>query len=105
MILDDAKKIVTGDRRKQYGRIRPNMDLIAKWWAEYLNTRIAEQTPERPFSMSGADVAAMMILLKIAVHTTGTGSRNIWVDIAGYAQLAAICAGEDEDVEPDNSPT
>ena len=93
MILDDAKTIVTADRREQYGPIRPNMDLIAKLWAEYIDSRIVS----RRSSMSGTDVAVMMILMKVARHAIGSGSRDTWVDIAWYAQMAAVCAGDDEE--------
>ena len=80
-ILDTAKSIVCGERQDQYGNPEDNFERIADLWGAYLNCDVMLQA---------ADVANMMILLKIARIATGTGKDDNWVDIAGYA----ACGGE-----------
>ena len=76
-LLDDAKKIVCGERDKQYGTIEDNFGFIANLWTVYTGVGIEAR-----------DVANMMILLKIA-RNTNSGHRDNWVDIAGYAACGA----------------
>ena len=78
-ILEKASQIVTGHREQEYGSPEDNFERIAKLWAVYLETEI-----------NAADVAAMMILLKIARLIGGNGTEDTWIDIAGYAG----CGGE-----------
>ena len=80
-ILDTAKSIVCGERQDQYGNPEDNFERIADLWTSYLNADVMLQA---------ADVACMMMLLKIARIATGTGKDDNWVDIAGYA----ACGGE-----------
>ena len=84
-ILDTAKSIVGGERQDQYGNPEDNFERIAALWTTYLNADVMLQP---------ADVACMMMLLKIARIATGTGKDDNWVDIAGYA----ACGGEIDDV-------
>jgi hypothetical protein len=39
--------------------------------------------------LTPADVAAMMILMKVSRITTSPGKEDNWVDIAGYAACGA----------------
>ena len=71
-----AKSIVTGER---YGTPEQNFHTIAKMWSAYLRIKVTAK-----------DVAAMMILLKVARIASGHGSEDSWVDVAGYA----ACGGE-----------
>lgn len=79
-VLDEAKRIVNGDRNKDYGEPEDAFDDIASLWSAYL---------ER--DLNGKDVAAMMILLKVARVKHGDKDDN-WVDIAGYAACGAETA-------------
>lgn len=72
-VLDEALKIVLADRQTDYGTPESNFGIIADLWTVYLDT------PIRP-----DDVAAMMILLKLARHKNARRMDNA-VDIAGYA--------------------
>ena len=81
-LLDDAKKIVCGERADQYGAIEDNFKAIANLWTDYINIGMLRFTPR--------DVANMMILLKIARNNQGL-HRDNWVDIAGYAACGAEC--------------
>ena len=38
IVLEEAMKIVSGEREEQYGNPHTNFDVIAKLWATYLNT-------------------------------------------------------------------
>ena len=78
-ILDEAARIVTGERQNQYGKAEDSFALIGGLWSDYLGVRI-----------SPIDVALMMILLKVARERGGKGKADNWVDIAGYA----ACGGE-----------
>lgn len=72
-----ACEIVNGARAGQYGQPEDNFQRIADYWGDYLDSYL---TPE--------DVANMMILLKIARTTDGSGNPDNYVDIAGYAACA-----------------
>jgi len=73
-IGQEATRIVTTDRGPQYGHPTKNFEDIANLWSAYKQV---------PFSTQ--DVAAMMILLKIARAKNGY-RRDHLVDIAGYAE-------------------
>ena len=77
-VLKKAEQITTTDREKQYGDPEDNFSAIAKMWSGYLNC------PVQP-----VDVAAMMILLKVARVGSGQTVPDNWVDIAGYAACGA----------------
>ena len=79
-ILEQARKCVCGQREEDYGSPEDNFQVIAEFWGLYLDTTI-----------NAADVANMMILLKVARNATGTKLDN-WIDICGYA----ACGGEIE---------
>lgn len=78
-ILDEAKVIVSIDRNADYGEPEKNFERIADMWTAYLGTPIYPH-----------DVAAMMILLKVARISNTPGIQDHWIDIAGYA----ACGGE-----------
>lgn len=78
-LLEDAKKIVCGERAEQYGDVESCFSTIGHLWTSYLGSEI-----------SARDVSNMMVLLKIARNKSG-GHRDNWVDIAGYAACGAEC--------------
>lgn len=80
-ILDAAKKIVTGDREKQYGKPEDNFAVIAEFWTTYIGHPISSE-----------DVAIMMALLKIARIRSGNYKTDSFVDGVGYLSLAAEIA-------------
>lgn len=81
-ILDAAKKIVTWDREKQYGKPEDNFAVIAEFWTTYIGHPISSE-----------DVAIMMALLKIARIRSGNYKADSFVDGVGYLSLAAEIAG------------
>lgn len=78
-ILEEARRIVVGKRTATYGQPEDSFRTVADYWSTYLKREV---TP--------CDVAVMMILLKVARQSNGTGSVDSFVDIAGYA----ACGGE-----------
>ena len=78
-LLETAAKIVKGDRQKNYGTPEDNFGRIADLWGTFLNKNI-----------TASDVAAMMILMKVARIMHDPSHMDSWVDIAGYA----ACGGE-----------
>ena len=73
-ILKEADDITGGCRQEAYGSPEDNFREIAGYWSNYLKKKIEP-----------ADVARMMILLKIARQTHNPKRDNL-VDIAGYAR-------------------
>ena len=88
-ILDDAKKCVCGDRDQQYWKPEKSFEAIAELWACYLRAcgvRIDFLEPH--------DVAAMMVLFKMARVATGQNKDDNWIDAAGYAACGGECGAE-----------
>lgn len=74
-MLDEAARIISGDRDAQYGGPEDNFDRIAKIWSVLFKR---EFTPE--------EVAMAMIGVKMARFVSNYGFQaDTWVDIAGYA--------------------
>ena len=78
-ILEAATQAVTVDRAATHGDAESNFAVIASMWSAYLGDEIGT-----------ADVAAMMILLKLARMKGNPGYPDNWIDIAGYS----ACGGE-----------
>lgn len=74
--LENAKEIVNGKRQQEYGTVEDNFGVIAEFWTTYLG-HIVKIEPD--------DVANMMSLMKIARISTGGGTVDSYVDLAGYA--------------------
>lgn len=95
-ILAAANKAVHAeDMDHDYGKPEDNFETIADLWTTYLEAIYGVCLEE----LKARDIAAMMILLKIARVATSTKADH-WVDIAGYA----ACGGE-IDGEPDEQTT
>ena len=77
-ILDEAKALTSGNRQTDYGKATESFERIAAFWRIYLE-----------HSITGKDVAMMMLLLKISRSLT-SDKRDTFVDMAGYVQLGYI---------------
>jgi hypothetical protein len=75
-ILDEASKLIGGDRHKDYGDKLINHQNIAKLWSVVLKKEV---TPH--------EVALCMALVKIA-RLTHQHKRDSYVDLAAYAAIA-----------------
>jgi len=84
-LLDEAATIVTKDRATAYEEPEDSFRNIARLWNGYL---AAKKDPE----ISPADVAAMMILLKVARLSNNPSHYDSALDVAGYAACLADVA-------------
>ncbi len=98
-ILQEAERIIR-ERGEEYGDSDDCLGLVAAWWNYYMNYKVSEElkdadNPEWDGSwcyeelITPHDSALMMCMLKIARALTGKKKRDNYVDIAGYAALAA----------------
>lgn len=77
-ILQDAQKLIHGERNKDYGHPRENFANTAALWSAYTG-----------FPFDEKDVANMMILVKLSrVRPSQPYHRDSYTDIAGYAGTA-----------------
>jgi len=83
-ILALAKEMVSKDRNKTHGDAFKNHAEIAEFWNIFLDGKL------RPMAnITAADVAIMMILLKISRTTQGEKfNLDNFVDMAGYSAIA-----------------
>jgi hypothetical protein len=83
-VLEEAQKIIYGDREKTYGKPSKNLETIAQMWNAYITAR-GEKV------LNAKDVAVMMVLLKAARLANDQSHRDSVVDICGYAALIERC--------------
>lgn len=100
-MLKKAKETVCGRREQDYGSPEDNFAIIADYWNTYLMYRDGK--------LSGEDVANMMCLFKLGRITTGTGTEDSYVDLAGYAACGAEIATskdnkQEEECDEDSCP-
>ena len=81
-VLEEANKLIYGDRNKDYGHPRDNMQAIATLWNNYLAAK-----PDNFKHITPKDVTMFMILVKVA-REAHLPKRDNLVDIAGYAGVA-----------------
>lgn len=77
-VLDEAARLIQGDRKADYGDATEMHQKIGDFWSTYLNldTKLA------------ADQVAMMMVLMKAARSTSSPKFDTYVDLAGYAALA-----------------
>lgn len=80
-LLDAAKTIVCDGRPQEYGSLEDNFSAIAGLWSSYLGREVNPH-----------DVAAMMILMKVARLKANPKHEDSWIDVAGYAACGAETA-------------
>lgn len=85
-ILNEAEKIVNGQRANTYGGPEDSFRTIADLWNAYFN-----QSSKGIPHIKAPDVAIMLALLKIARLRHNPEHRDSWVDLAGYAACGAEC--------------
>jgi hypothetical protein len=83
-ILDEASRLINGDRQQQYGDAVQDFGVVAEFWTTYLRAKGFD------VSLTHKDVALMMTLLKVRREATHPKRDNI-VDGVGYLALAEKC--------------
>lgn len=88
-ILNTAATLVGGDRHKTHGSKWDNHQNIANLWTAYIRNEFerigVEWRDEMAFTPG--DVAAMMVLLKVARTQAGSFNLDDATDAAGYAAI------------------
>lgn len=90
-IADEAKAIVAGARREQYGGPERGFEAIARFWQAYF-----ENTGRGDVKITAADISPMMRLFKEARLCHTPNHRDSLVDLIGYTLTGAEVNG----VEP-----
>jgi hypothetical protein len=86
--------MVNGSRLQDYGKPEDNFLRIARLWNTHLlNSGILDSLSDESKIITPADVATMVILLKVARLCNSPDHLDSWIDIAGYAACGAECAG------------
>ncbi len=80
-VLREAERVITQDRRDQYGAAEDCFADIAALWTTYTRR-----------TFTAHDVAVMMALLKVARIKSNPGHADNYVDLLGYGALAAELA-------------
>ena len=94
-ILEMASSAVHAmDMDHDYGKPEDNFATIAELWNTYLEAVFNDSENDAHVYLCSRDVAAMMILLKIA-RVASSRKDDHWIDIAGYA----ACGGEIDSYE------
>lgn len=83
-ILEEAARLISGDREDDYGSARDNFTRTGQMWAAILGAD----------DITAEQVALMLAALKISRLAQNTGHRDSWVDLAGYAALGGDIAEE-----------
>lgn len=81
-VLEEANRIIYGDREQTYGHPSKNFDATASLWNGYLDAKYGGAGSG--VSINATDVAHMMMLLKMA-RELHIHKRDNVVDMAGYA--------------------
>jgi hypothetical protein len=80
-VIEDANKIIHGDREQTYGHPSKNLERIATQWSLYLRQKYNQQV-----LLSAEDVCWMMSVLKM-VRQMNAEKRDNLVDAIGYIGL------------------
>lgn len=87
-ILDEAKRLVFGDREREYAH--PSID--GARFADLMNAYYGKRSDLR---FTAADYPVIMVLCKLA-RLQNAYKRDTAVDIAGYAEVLARIMGDDK---------
>ena len=86
-IADEAKRIVMGARRANYGTPENNFERIARFWTAYM------QNTGRDVTITAADVSPLMRLMKEARLCETPDHLDSHVDLVGYTLTGAEVNG------------
>lgn len=93
-VLEEAKRCICQDRQNQYGEPEDSFLTIAAFWEVYLQAKTG-----KIINLTRDDVALMMVLLKVARTNGHKHHVDNYVDMAGYAALAAELAQNELEIE------
>lgn len=93
-VLEEAKRCICQDRQNQYGEPEDSFLTIAAFWEVYLQSKTG-----KVINLTRDDVALMMVLLKVARTNGHKHHVDNYVDMAGYAALAAELAQNELEIK------
>ena len=96
-ILDEAKRLTTGDRQAEYGEPWRVYGVVAQMMEAYLNGR--RRAGDAEITITAEDVLNIMALVKIGRIATGVPKADSYIDGAGYMALAGEVATEGEETK------
>lgn len=82
--LEEAEKIINGERQDEYGNPEDSFKIIAGYWNVFLKARLGVERHLTPL-----DVANMMILFKQARKLGQKPKRDNYIDSIGYEAIGA----------------
>lgn len=85
-VLETAGRLIGKDRAEVYGDAQESFEAIAAMWTAYLKNHATD------VALHAADVAAMMVLMKVSRLRCALDHGDTWVDIAGYGALGGEIA-------------
>jgi hypothetical protein len=94
-VLDEAKRLVCGDRNNQYGPPGKDFNRTANALTSLGFGKVNHDGSECEV-LSDHDVSIIMIVLKLSRLMWSPEKRDSWVDVAGYAGCGAEVAGAGE---------
>ncbi len=77
LVLQEAERLIHGDRRTDYGGVEESFKTVANGWALIIGSPV-----------TSTQVALCMVWLKV-MREVSHDKRDNWVDMAGYAGLGA----------------
>jgi len=83
-ILQEAEKIINGERQDNYGKPEDSFKIISDFWNVYIRHKIGIEVP-----LESIDIAHMMALFKVARMLGQKSSRDNYTDACGYLAIAA----------------
>ncbi len=86
-----AADLIGGDRKQAYGNPEDGMTRVAILWNGWLHATGAAG----PRALTGADVAKLMVLFKLARSVTGPLRMDNFIDMAGWAAVAGEAAASE----------
>lgn len=87
-ILQEAERLIYGERNKTYKHPNENFRNIKNMWNAYFIAIEKRSIIPHVNNIQEIDVAALMVLMKIARLATNTHHLDSWTDVAGYAGCA-----------------
>lgn len=84
-ILEEAQRVVDGERNDHYGHPRDNHGCTAALIGAYLSRKLG-----RPVAIDAQDVCMINVLQKVSRLAHTPEHRDSLVDIAGYARNAEM---------------
>jgi hypothetical protein len=96
-VLQTAEGLINGDRAEIYGSPEDSFGRIARLWTAMGFKRTVTENGQvvADSTISAADVALMLVQLKVSRIISSPDHFDSWVDAAGYVALGAeLAVGE-----------